>query len=59
VSGGRPGPRQATNKLLEAIDEGFVCKDYVIEAALNWLSDADVHQMCLANDILLEDDDEN
>ena len=56
-----PGPRQYTTRLLEAVEEGMVDKDYLITALLNWLSDADVHQMCLANDILdldEEDDDE-
>lgn len=48
--------RKSTNLLLEAIEEGIVDKDYVISACLNWLSEADVHQMMLANDILIEDD---
>jgi hypothetical protein len=55
-----PGPRATTNKLLAAIEEGLVCKDYVLNACLGALSEAEVHQMCLANDILfLEDDDED
>lgn len=49
--------RKSTNRLLEAIEEGIVDKDYVISACLNWLSEADVHRMMLANDILIEDDD--
>jgi len=53
-----PGPRETTTKLLAAIEEGLVCKDYVLNACLGALSEAEVHQMCLANDILfLEDDD--
>ncbi len=53
-----PGPRQTTTRLLNAIEEGLVDKDYVINACLGALSEAEVHQMCLANDILLEVDDE-
>lgn len=50
--------RKSTNRLLEAIEEGIVDKDYVISACLNWLSEADVHQMMLANDILIDEDDD-
>jgi hypothetical protein len=54
------GPRETTTKLLDAIEQGLVCKDYVLNACLGALSEAEVHQMCLANDILfLEDDDED
>lgn len=49
-------PRRNTNRLLEALDEGLLDKDYVLNAALSALSDAEVRQMMLANDILLEDE---
>lgn len=49
-------PRRNTNRLLEALDEGLLDKDYVLSAALSALSDAEVRQMMLANDILLEDE---
>lgn len=45
-------PRASTNRLLAAIDEGMVDKDYVISACLGWLSEAEVHRMMLANDIM-------
>lgn len=49
-------PRRNTNRLLEALDEGLLDKDYVLNAALSALSDDEVRQMMLANDILLEDE---
>jgi len=54
-------PRETTTRLVNAIDEGLVDKDYVLNACLGALSEAEVHQMCLANDILFldEDDDES
>jgi hypothetical protein len=57
-----PGPRETTNKVLAQVEEGLLDKDYLINACLGALSEAEVHQMCLANDILLdelEDDDED
>lgn len=54
------GARETTTRLINAIDEGMVDKDYVLNACLGALSEAEVHQMCLANDILfLEDDDDD
>lgn len=50
-------PRYNTNRLMAAIDEGMFSQEYVLNAALSALSDDEVHQMCLANDILLEDND--
>ena len=51
-------PRANTIALLEALDSGMLDKDYVIEAAQNFLSDADVKQMCQANDIELFTDED-
>jgi len=48
-------PRQHTNDLINAVDEGLVDKDYLISALLNALSDSEVHQCLLANDILLDE----
>jgi hypothetical protein len=45
--------------LLNAIEEGMVDKDYVLNACLGALSEAEVHQMCLANDILFTDEDDD
>ena len=51
--------RKYTTQLIEAMDNDLVSKDYVLSAALNALSDAEVHQMCLANDILFYESDED
>ena len=55
------GPRRATNKLLELVDEGLIDKDYVIRAFTSWLSEADVAQVCHDNEIWLfvEEDEED
>ncbi len=54
-------PREATNKLLELVDEGLIDKDYVIRAFTSWLSEADVAQVCHDNEIWLfvEEDEED
>jgi len=51
--------REATNRLLEMIEEGLVDRDYVIMACLNYMSEDDVADMCHANEIELFDDDED
>ena len=51
--------RQYTTQLIEAIDNELVDKDYVLKAALGHLSDAEVHKMCLANDILFYEPEED
>lgn len=52
-------PRENTNKLLEMIDEGLLDKDTILQAALEWLSDAEVEEMCRRNDIFLNEEDED
>jgi hypothetical protein len=49
-------PREYTVKLMDLVDEGVVDKDYVISGLLNWLSEADVYQFCVANFPELFDD---
>jgi len=44
-------------KVLEAVDEGLVDAKYVMEAALAWMSDDEIKDMCLQNDILIFDED--
>ena len=53
--------REATNKLLQMIDDGLVSQDYVLTAALKYMSEDDVRDMCHANEIELwldEDEDD-
>ena len=51
-------PRQATNKLIEMVDEGLLDKRDVIVMALKWMSEDDVRAMCEANEINLDTEDE-
>ena len=46
-------------KVLEAVDEGLVDAKYVMEAALAWMSDDEIKDMCLWYDILIFDEDED
>ena len=50
--------RQATNKLLEMMDEGLISATAVAEMALSYMSEDDVADMMRANDILEEDEDD-
>ena len=52
--------REATNKLLEMIDEGLINPRDVVTMCLKWMSEDDVKEMCKANEIDLNpinDDD--
>jgi len=46
--------REYTNKLLEAVQEGIVDRDWLIESFLLWMSEADVKKMCEAYEIDIE-----
>jgi hypothetical protein len=48
--------RQATNKLLEAIEEGLLDKDTVIMACVKYMSEDDVADMCHINEFFTEDE---
>lgn len=51
--------REATNKILEMIDEcGLNAKDVAL-MCLKWMSEDDVKEMCKANEINLEGDTED
>jgi hypothetical protein len=51
--------RQATNKLLEMMDEGLISAEAVAEMALAYMSEDDVADMMRANDILEEEDEDD
>ena len=51
--------REATNKLIEMMDEGLISAEAVAEMALAYMSEDDVADMMRANDILDEDDEED
>ena len=51
--------REATNKILEMIDEcGLNAKDVAL-MCLKWMSEDDVKEMCKANDINLGENTED
>lgn len=43
--------REYTNKLLEKIDDGILDADYVLTCCLQWMSEAEVKEMCLNGDL--------
>lgn len=50
--------REYTRKVLEAVQEGLLDRDTVIRACLEYMSEADVKDMCEANDFFEHDEDE-
>jgi hypothetical protein len=50
--------RKYTTKLLEMMDEGLMSAEAVAEMALAYMSEDDVKDMCRANDILDEEDED-
>ena len=50
--------RPATTRMLEMMDEGLLDPRAVADMCLSWLSESDVHEMMLAND-LVEDEPED
>jgi hypothetical protein len=51
--------REYTSKLIAMMDEGLISADAVAEMALAYMSEDDVKDMCLANDLLIGEDDED
>jgi hypothetical protein len=51
--------RTQTNKLIDMMDEGLISATAVAEMALAYMSEDDVADMMRANDILLEEDEED
>jgi hypothetical protein len=50
--------RNATNKLLELLEEGMLDKDQVILACLKYMSEDDVEDMCECNEFFEVEEDE-
>lgn len=50
--------REYTTKLLEMMDEGLLSAESVAEMALAYMSEDDVKDMCRANDLLDEEDED-
>jgi len=56
------GVRQATDKILEMVEEGILDKDTVIMSCLKYMSEDDVADMAQLNEFFIneeEDDDDN
>lgn len=51
--------REYTSKLIAMMDEGLITAEAVAEMALAYMSEDDVKDMCLANDLLIGEDDED
>ena len=51
--------REYTIKLMEMMDEGMITAETVVEMCLAYMSEDDVKDMCRANDILDEDDEDD
>ena len=50
--------REYTSKLIAMMDEGLISTEAVAEMALAYMSEDDVKDMCLANDLLIGEDEE-
>jgi hypothetical protein len=50
--------REYTSKLIAMMDEGLISAEAVAEMALAYMSEDDVKDMCRANDLLLDEEDD-
>jgi hypothetical protein len=50
--------REYTSKLMAMMDEGLITAEAVAEMALAYMSEDDVKDMCRANDLMLDEEDE-
>ena len=52
------GVRQATDKILEMVEEGILDKDTVIMSCLKYMSEDDVADMAHSNEFFINEEDE-
>jgi hypothetical protein len=50
--------REATNRILELVEEGLLDRDTVIMACLKYMSEDDVADMAHANEFFLDEDED-
>ncbi len=50
--------REATNRILELVEEGLLDRDTVILACLKYMSEDDVADMAHANEFFLDEDED-
>lgn len=51
--------REATNKLLEMIEESLLDRDTVILACVGFMSEDDVSDMCHANEFFIQEENDD
>jgi hypothetical protein len=51
--------RQATDKILEMVEEGILDKDTVIMSCLKYMSEDDVADMAHSNEFFINEEDED
>ena len=51
-------PRQATNKILEMVDDGILDKDTVIMSCLKYMSEDDVADMAHSNEFFINEEED-
>ena len=51
--------RQATDKILEMVEEGILDKDMVIMSCLKYMSEDDVADMAHSNEFFINEEDED
>ena len=51
--------REATNKLLQMVDEGLIDRDTVIMACVKYMSEDDVADMCHCNEFFDAEEEED
>ena len=51
--------REATNRILEMVEEGILDRDQVIMSCLKYMSEDDVADMAHANEFFLEEDEDD
>jgi hypothetical protein len=51
--------REATNRILELVEEGVLDRDTVIMACLKYMSEDEVADMAHSNEFLLDEDEED
>ena len=53
------GVRQATDKILEMVEEGILDKDTVIMSCLKYMSEDDVADMAHSNEFFINEEEDN
>lgn len=49
--------REYTNKLYDLLDMDAITEEAVIDMCMNYMSEDDVKDMCLANDLFIDDEE--